>query len=355
MGLFSVEKRIAQLAVQRASRLTAAVAARNSLSSITKSDDSPVTVADFGAQAIIISAIRHAFPKDEVVGEEDGAKLRADAGLRENVWKLVQDASNDSFASEIGQLKSADEMIDAIDHGNSEGGNSGRIWALDPIDGTKGFLRRGQYAVCLALMVDGKVQVGVIGCPNLPLQVGQSSAPAAGEVAGESGSEGNGALFTAVRGEGAFVSPLFSAATESNTKQIHFNAITSTANATFCESVESGHSAHDTQAAIASALGITKPPVRMDSQAKYCSIARGDGDIYLRLPVSSTYQEKIWDHAAGNVLVHEAGGRVTDMFGKELDFGVGRTLRDNKGVIAASAAIHSDVLKAVHQVVNSSN
>lgn len=43
------------------------------------------------------------------------------------------------------------------------------IWALDPIDGTKGFLRGDQYAVCLALMVDGKVQAGALGCPNLPV------------------------------------------------------------------------------------------------------------------------------------------------------------------------------------------
>jgi 3'(2'), 5'-bisphosphate nucleotidase len=39
---------------------------------------------------------------------------------------------------------------------------------LDPIDGTKGFLRGGQYAIHLALIVDVRLELGVIGCPNLP-------------------------------------------------------------------------------------------------------------------------------------------------------------------------------------------
>lgn len=72
------------------------------------------------------------------------------------------------------------------------------------------------------------------------------------------------------------------------------NKVTDLSQASFCESVEAGHSSHGQQAAIAKALGITKDSVRMDSQAKYGSIARGDGDIYLRLPTSKSYQEKIW-------------------------------------------------------------
>jgi 3'(2'), 5'-bisphosphate nucleotidase len=42
------------------------------------------------------------------------------------------------------------------------------MWTLDPIDGTKGFLLGGQYAVCLALIEDSDVKLGVMGCPNLP-------------------------------------------------------------------------------------------------------------------------------------------------------------------------------------------
>src|SRR5436305_12061774 len=102
--------------------------------------------------------------------------------------------------------------------------------------------------------------------------------------------------------------------------------------ATICESVESGHSSHEDLATIAKLLGIVKPSIRMDSQAKYGSIARGAGDIYLRLPVSATYQEKLWDHAAGYLIVKEADGEVTDTLGRDLDFSKGRTLLRNKGI-----------------------
>ena len=73
------------------------------------------------------------------------------------------------------------------------------------------------------------------------------------------------------------------------------NKLASLSDATFCESVEAGHSDHSTNSLIAQNLGIEKnQSVRMDSQAKYCSISRGAGDIYLRLPVSDSYEEKIW-------------------------------------------------------------
>ena len=64
--------------------------------------------------------------------------------------------------------------------------------------------------------------------------------------------------------------------------------------ASFAESVESGHSSHSDTAQIASKLGIVAPSLRMDSQCKYAAVARGDASIYMRIPVSETYQENIW-------------------------------------------------------------
>ena len=52
-----------------------------------------------------------------------------------------------------------------IDRGGRESGH--RFWTLDPIDGTKGFLRGDQYVVALALVVKGEVQIGALACPNL--------------------------------------------------------------------------------------------------------------------------------------------------------------------------------------------
>ena len=73
--------------------------------------------------------------------------------------------------------------------------------------------------------------------------------------------------------------------------------------ARFCESVESGHSSHGHSAQIAARLGISLDPVRLDSQAKYAVVGRGEADIYLRLPTRPGYVERIWDHAAGAIFV----------------------------------------------------
>mgnify|MGYP002624731670 CR=1 FL=1 len=130
-------------------------------------------------------------------------------------------------------------------------------------------------------------------------------------------------------------------------QNVSVSAVSDTSQARFCESVESGHSDQSTSRAVAQSLGITQPPVRMDSQAKYAAVARGDASIYLRLPTRADYHEKIWDHAAGLLVVEEAGGRVTDVHGKPLDFSHGRTLAVNAGVIATNGRLHDAVVEAV--------
>lgn len=106
------------------------------------------------------------------------------------------------------EKRTTEQLLDAIDKGNHPGGRNGSessisimsvcsdrpgmvgMWTLDPIDGTKGFLRGEQYAVCLALIVDSVVELGVIGCPNLPTLT-------------KDGKQGErGAIFVAVRGQG---------------------------------------------------------------------------------------------------------------------------------------------------------
>ncbi|OAG34571.1 3'(2'),5'-bisphosphate nucleotidase [Fonsecaea monophora] len=345
------ELRVAQLAVARAAILTKAVFHEKAKGTVSKDDKSPVTIGDFGAQALIIAAIKHNFPNDEVVGEEEASSLREQKDLSSKIWNLVKDVRLDDPSIDAvlgGPLKSEEAMLDAIDQGNSAGGNKGRIWALDPIDGTKGFLRGGQYAVCLALMVDGDVKVGVLGCPNLPVD---DSAPLTEDIgAAATDAEEKGVLFSAVQGQGATSQPL-TRGLPTTGQPIHVSKISKVSEAVMCESVEPGHSSKGDNALIAEKLGITGRPVQMDSQAKYGSVARGAGDLYLRLPVRKDYIEKIWDHAAGDLIVREAGGQVTDVTGKRLNFSLGRTLLENKGVIATPANVHAEVLKAVQEVL----
>ena len=80
---------------------------------------------------------------------------------------------------------------------------------------------------------------------------------------------------------------------------------------------------------------------------KYGAVARGDADVFMKFPKAG-YKEKIWDHAAGVVVVEEAGGVVTDAGGEPLDFGAGRFLEHlDRGIVASSSVLHSRLLNAV--------
>jgi 3'(2'), 5'-bisphosphate nucleotidase len=296
---------------------------------MTKKDKSPVTVADFGAQAVICRELKNAFPDDHIVAEEDSAELN-DEGGETLKTKIVE------HVSAIVPGITLSEVIAAIDSGAYGGGTEERFWTLDPIDGTKGFLRGEQYAVALALIENGQVVLGVLGCPDLALDL-------------ENPGGEKGCLLYGVKGQGSNVGLL----AENSADPIHVSDISDTKDASFCESVESGHSSHGDSERIAQILGVTNPPVRLDSQCKYAVIARGDASIYLRLPTRKDYEEKIWDHAAGSIIVTEAGGTVTDIHGRGLDFSLGRTLSANKGIVATNGRFHDKVISSVGEVLGS--
>lgn len=289
--------------------------------SIEKSDHSPVTIADFGSQALICSRLRSAFPDDPIIAEETASMLRSEEGVaaRKGVCQYVRDLRPDA---------SEDQILEWIDYGNQKE-HVDRYWTLDPIDGTKGFLRGDQYAVALALIVDGVVQVAAVACPNLTLRAHADT---------------KGVVAMAVRGEGTLLHRL------SDTEEMGEAGVTDVADpaeARFSESVESGHTSHSQSAVISRLLGITKPATRLDSQAKYVVVAGGDADIYMRLPSGRRYVENIWDHAAGMLVVEEAGGRVTDIRGKDLDFSHGYQLKENRGILVSNGKLHAKLLRAV--------
>jgi 3'(2'), 5'-bisphosphate nucleotidase len=290
-----------------------------SAETLEKKDKSPVTIGDFAAQALVGDALLGASKVRAMIGEESADELRANDDLRRRVVELV---------AHVRPEMSESRVLEGIELGAADpAATGGTHWTLDPIDGTKGFLRREQYAIALALIVDGAVVLAVLGCPRLD---------------GPDGSRGG--LFHATRGQGAFSLPL---AGGDVATRIHVDAVTSPAEARFCESVEAGHSDQRWSVSVAGSLGITADAVRMDSQAKYAALARGDASIYLRLPTRRGYEERIWDHAAGALVVEEAGGRVTDIDGKPLDFSLGKTLAANRGVIASNGAFHDEIVEAV--------
>lgn len=318
MSAFQQELEVALAAVRQASQVCAAIQSEITPDTLAKQDKSPVTVADYSSQALICRALQHAFPADPVIAEEDAGELRK-SEQAPFLDKILVHLAN------AGVLATRDAVCGWIDVGGTSDFRP-RYWTLDPIDGTKGFLRGEQYAVSLALIVEGQIVLGVLGCPNLPFNT-----------------ETKGSLFYAVKGQGSFMSPLDGSAAPT---QIRVSPATDRGTLRFCESVESGHSKQDTAAVIAQKLGITAAPVRMDSQAKYGVVARGEAHVYLRLPTKADYREKIWDHAGGVLVVTEAGGTVTDVAGRPLEFTHGRELTANRGVIATTGHIHEEVVAA---------
>ncbi|MEM9978898.1 MAG: 3'(2'),5'-bisphosphate nucleotidase [Cyanobacteria bacterium P01_D01_bin.2] len=313
---YEKEKEIAIAAVQAAATICEKVRAEMVPEAIEKSDKSPVTVADFGAQAIVCKMLKDAFPTDPIVGEEDADDLRTPemADRLAKVTHYVQAVLPEATDAQVPSW---------IDQGN--GDVSPRYWTLDPIDGTKGFLRGDQYAVALAMVEDGEIKVGVLGCPALTL------------------GDRSGILFVAVRGEGAMMMDLDG----SNPEKISVTSSSDTDHFRFVESVAHGDQA--LHARIAESAGITTESIRMDSQAKYGAVASGNAVLYLRLPSAKypDYREKIWDHAAGVIVIEEAGGKVTDMHGKTLDFSKEPRFVDTQGVIVSNGEIHDKVLAAL--------
>jgi 3'(2'), 5'-bisphosphate nucleotidase len=328
-AIYETEHAVAIEAVRAAAMLCRSVRSEITPDSMAKADRSPVTVADFGSQAVICRALAEAFPSDPVIAEEDSAELRSDenAAMRDRVFGQVR---------ALHPGVDAETVLSWIDHGGARN-YTDRFWTLDPIDGTKGFLRGGQYAIALALLVGGKVVVAALACPNLSTTAGTD--------------EPLGAIFSAVRGQGAWVQSLLNGSASS---PIRVSDQDRPEQVRFCESVESGHSAHGEAAALAAHLGIVAPPLRMDSQAKYAVVGRGEAAAYLRLPTRADYREKIWDHAAGTLIVEESGGVVTDVDGRPLEFTHGSDLAANRGVIVTNGRLHGQVVEALRTLVGRS-
>ena len=212
--------------------------------------------------------------------------------------------------------------------------SSDRYWTLDPIDGTKGFIRGEQYAISLALIENGEVILGVLGCPNLSSIHMETF---------ESGKE-EGTIYFSVKGRGSWSGPTHELIKKDKLK---ISDKITTDDCRACESVESSHSRFSYSSRIFDKLDLSLPPLRLDSQCKYAVVARGQAEIYLRIPTDYQYEEKIWDHAAGSIIAQEAGATVTDIKGKQLDFRVGKTLKKNQGIACTIPAIHNKLIEAI--------
>ena len=315
-------------AVRKAARLIRVIQRETVVSSLEKGDKSPVTIADFASQALIGYTLSVEFPGVPLVAEETSTALRAPEGV-----DLLAQVT--TYVKRVLPDATPELVCDWIDHGGAEPGE--QFWVLDPIDGTKGYLRGDQYAVALALVEDGVTQIGALGCPNLTDAVMPDT-------------KGPGCVVLAARGQGTWVTSMEGDSGE--WRQLKASDRADGSQARLMRSFESGHTNVGQIDLLADELGVQVEPVRMDSQAKYAVLAAGGGEVIVRLlsPKQPDYRERIWDQAAGSLILEEAGGRISDLDGKPLDFTQGRMLVKNRGVLASNGHLHEALLKGLRAV-----
>lgn len=317
------ERGLALEAARRAALLTLAVQSEMP-DRMDKTGKEPVTIADFGAQAVIGALLQAEFPGDRVVAEESAADFE----------KLADHDQQAAVIRHVGQALDADvsssQVAKWLDFGRDA--TSSRMWMIDPIDGTKGFLRKEQFAIAIGFAIGGQLVAGALACPRLPVDPHQPD----GEY---------GLILTAARGAGTTAEKLSGGAAWG----VSASPASTPDDARAVESVESAHGDHTASAKTLAVLGVTRPPLRLDSQAKYAAVALGRAELYLRMQSRPDYRERVWDHAAGALVVMEAGGNVTDLYGQALDFTRGERLQANRGVLASNGLLHQATLDALRE------
>jgi 3'(2'), 5'-bisphosphate nucleotidase len=229
-----------------------------------KDDDSPVTIADREANALIVGGLSAAFPDDGLLSEE-----------------LPDDGSRMSRP---------------------------RVWMVDPLDGTKDFIRgRDGFSVMIGLVDGDRPALGVIYQP-----IGDK-------------------LYWATRGDGAFLSRGGGAP-----ERLRVSAVNDPSQIRMVAS-----KSHRTEAIdkVRAELGISDELNVGSVGLKLGLIAEGGRDLY----VNPAGHSKLWDACGPEALLAEAGGRLTDLHGAPLDYR-GRELGNVRGLIASNGVLHDEVV-----------
>jgi 3'(2'), 5'-bisphosphate nucleotidase len=225
-----------------------------------KPGDEPVTAADKRANELIVEGLRRAFPDDPVVSEEAPPPPHA-----------------------LG---------------------ASRLWFVDPIDGTKDYIRGSDgFAVMIGLVEAGRPVLGVVYQPTIDRAFYASPA-------------------------GAFVR------IADDVQPLAVSAIASAGEARLV--VSASHRTDDTDR-IKHTLGISDEQAIGSVGVKLCLIAMGIRDLYVN-PSSKT---KAWDTCAPEAILHSAGGRLSDLFGVPIPYDV---LPQRRGLVASNGKIHDEVV-----------
>lgn len=286
-----------------------------------KGANDPVTIADYGVQVILHRALSRAYPDDGILSEEQANQFMTvlDDAQRAEITALLREVLDEPVTP--------DDIARWLDHGS--GRQTERMWVVDPIDGTKGFINMRHYTIAVGVLRDNEPVEAILGCP------------------GYDSPDGQGMLFYTQDGI-----PLAEPMSGGAAHRITVSNRVDTASSLVVESVVREHSDFEQMRRIHALLGIPDANVRqIDSQEKYARVAAGDADLYMRLPrATGDNRISIWDHAPGTALLRAAGGIVTDLDGSKLDFSRGRELSANSGIVVTNGHIHEAVIRAIQTV-----
>ncbi|KAK4108064.1 carbohydrate phosphatase [Canariomyces notabilis] len=317
---------------------------------ITKDDLSPVTIADFAIQALLTRTISQAFPQDGFVGEESADQLRQNPRLSSRVLAILEQAGAALF-------RDADELCQVIDscttyHPSGADSPSGRVWVFDPIDGTRTFIRREQYAINIALLEHGRQILSLVACPVLSMD---ASSPVNDRSIDPTGT---GCILFAAKGYGAYVRPLPGNLGEVKPRRLGRHAdkvhVPADLRPVTCTTLpDSG--ILDIHKAVAERLNVTYPGCDLLGWVpRWAVLSLGLANFTVWVYKRRDRYAKLWDHAGAMLLFEEVGGVITDVYGKEIDLGSGRKLASNFGFVAAPKDLHHVVLQAVQETLISS-
>ena len=336
-------------------------------SQISKSDFSPVTVGDFASQALLTSAVHGAFPSDNFLAEESADDLRENAALLDKVWALTESVKP-VFAANTPPLATPptkDDLLKYLDWGGKrESSSDGRTWVFDPIDGTATFLKGQQYAINCAFLIDGREEIGIIGCPNVLLN---SSTVSENEI----DKHGLGLMIYAVRGEGTFTRPMRSDGKLAPAKKLERHGENvSLDNLIWSDCSTYTSTILELHKQVAAKLETSWPGVDLfSSLMKYAALGLGRSHVVVRIFRYTSWRSNMWDHAGGVLIFEEAGGKVTDLDGKPIDFTTGRKMAASMscqlrhitldllmfivdyGLVCAPASVHEKILQLAQQVI----
>jgi len=232
--------------------------------------DEPVTQADRTANELIVRGLREAFPEDGILAEESVDTAR----------RLGRE----------------------------------RVWMVDPIDGTKGFIAgSGDFAVQVGLAVEGRSVLGVLYAPATDV------------------------LYWAARGHGAWVLRLTSEA-GAVAKAVRLR-VTDETELGRMRLAESRSHRGPRMESVVRALGV-RAEVRQHSVGiKVGLLVEGQADLYIHLSPKT----KQWDTCAPEAVLAEAGGRMTDLWGGPLRYNTEDVLNRN-GLVASNGEAHDAVI-----------